>query len=279
MSSIFSNPHSALIVLLIGLSCPMMVCGQQGFSIGIQSTYGIGRLTLTTDPGGAVIETSPGFSTAGSIYLHWNSTKLFGFRFQAEGLVQTLSYRVTGTELFGASSGWTFGQTAASLQAHINVPVFNSKTLHAEAFTGIGLRGSNQEDNGCSFGLEGAIAPNDSIGTASFNAYRTSGSGSQIEVAGGVRFIQQINQNRQRPLYLTFGLTYRQALAPLVSIEGISYSEDIELIQGPNGIAQFPWQNILQDCQEAFSNRPEAPYTVQHLGTQLDINVGMQLGL
>lgn len=270
----------AVFFFLIGMSIPVFALGQKGLSIGVQSNNGIGRLSIESQPSSSVIETRPGFATGASLYLQWNFSQHLGLRVQADGLFQDLSVSLAERGNFGTTIGRSFAQGALNLQANVSFPLNEAKTLHVEAFAGLGIRSGETGGGGCSSGVGGTFQQTDTIATANINASQMTGNGTQPEILGGIRFVQQVNQNDKHPLYLTFGLGYRQALSSLATIRGISYSEEVALIQDPNiGFTRFPFEDIIGECNEAFDTRMEESYLVQHLGRQFEMQVGLKIGL
>lgn len=270
----------SVIIIMIGLCMPLLSFGQKGLSLGVQSNNGIGRLSIESQPTSSVIESRPGFVTGASLYLQWNFTENLGLRVQADGLFQEMAISISEGGNFGSTIGRSYAQGAFNLQANVSFPLNHAKTLRIEAFAGLGIRSSETGGGGCSAGVGGNFQQGDTFATANINASRVIGNGTQPEVLGGIRFVQQVNQNEKHPISLTFGLGYRQALSPLSTIRGISYTEDVELIQDPNfGFTRFPVEGILGNCEEVFDTRMEEAYVVQHIGRQFEMQVGLKFGL
>lgn len=271
----------SLIVLLLVL--PIVALSQEGVSFGIQSNYGVGRLTLESAPRTITVTPNASFTTGGSLFLQWNITDRFGVRFQAEGLYQGMNIAIinpadqVGT--FGVNLE-DFGQGAANLQISYNQPLNSSKTLRLEGYIGAGARIGSEGNTGCGTSIGGTFDQNDSLGNVTVDASRTIGTGTQMEVMGGFRFVQQVNSSDKKPIFLSFGLGYRQAFSPIARVEGIAYSDQVEVTTNQFGFVEFPFQEIQEICQpNGFETRPEDIYVLQHLGQQLDMQIGVRFGL
>lgn len=270
-----------LIVLLILL--PIVTLAQEGVSFGIQSNYGVGRLTLESAPRTITVTPNNSFVTGGSLFLQWNITDRFGIRLQAEGLYQGMNIAIINPDDRIQSFGVEledFGQGATNLQVSYNQPLNSKKTLRLEGYLGAGARIGTQGSNGCGTSVGGSVSRNDSVGNVTVKASRTIGNGTQMEVMGGFRFVQQINSSDKKPIFLTFGLGYRQALAPIASVEGIAYSDEVEVTTNQFGFIDFPLLELQEVCQpDGFETRPEDRYVLQHFGQQIDMQIGIKFGL
>lgn len=276
------NMHKIPFVILIFL-LPTIVFAQQGVSFGIQSNYGVGRLTLESAPRTVTVTPNNSFVTGGSLFVQWNITNRFGVRFQADGLYQGMNIAIVNPAdrvgTFGVNVE-DFGQGAGNLQISYNQPLNSSRSLRLEGYIGAGARVTNEGTNGCGTSIGGIIAQDDSLGNVTVDASRTIGNGTQVEVLGGFRFVQQVNSSEKNPIFLSFGIGYRQTLSPISRVEGIAYSDEVPVIINQFGFAEFQVEEIQGICQTGgFDTRPEDRYVLQHLGQQVDMQIGIRLGL
>ncbi len=270
-------------VIILLLLIPVMALSQEGVSIGIHSNYGVGRLTLESAPRTVTVTPNNSFVTGGSLFVQWNITDRFGVRFQAEGLYQGMNVAIVNPAdrvgTFGVSLE-DFSQGAANLQISYNQPLNSSKSLRLEGYIGAGARITSEGTNGCGTSIGGIIGRDDSLGNVTVDASRTIGNGTQAEIQGGFRFVQQVNSSEKNPIFLSFGLGYRQALSPIASVEGIAYSDEVPVIINQFGFAEFQVEEIQGICQTGgFDTRPEDRYVLQHFGQQLDMQIGIRFGL
>lgn len=271
-------------VLLLLLLLPILATAQEGFSFGIQSHYGVGRISVESTPRTVTVEPQQSITTGGSLFLQWNLTDRFGIRLQAEGLYQSMVIRIIDPANFqGGFAGGSvedFVQGATNLQFSYNQPLNSTKTLRLEGFLGGGIRGGATGRNGCGTSISGAIGQNDTLGTVTVSASSTTGNGAQLEVMGGFRMVQQVNGPDKKPIFLTVGASYRQALSSLAQIEGITYSDQIEVTTNQFGQVQFPFAEIQEICQPGgFETRPEDSFFLQHFGQQIEMQIGVRFGL
>lgn len=270
-------------VIILLLLIPVMALSQEGVSVGIQSNYGVGRLTLESAPRTVTVTPNNSFVTGGSLFVQWNITDRFGVRFQAEGLYQGMNVAIVNPAdqvgTFGVSLE-DFAQGAANLQISYNQPLNSSKSLRLEGYIGAGARITSEGTNGCGTSIGGIIGRDDSLGNVTVDASRTTGNGTQAEILGGFRFVQQVNSSEKNPIFLSFGVGYRQALSPIASVEGIAYSDEVPVITNQFGFAEFQVEEIQGICQTGgFDTRPEDRYVLQHFGQQLDMQIGIRFGL
>lgn len=138
----------------------------------------------------------------------------------------------------------------------------------------------SRSETGCGTGISGTMSPDDSLGIVTVNASKTVGNGTQLEVMGGFRFVQQVNSSERKPVYLTFGLGYRQALAAIARVEGIVYEDEVPVTTNRFGFVEFPFEELQEICQPGgFDTRPDDRYVLQHFGQQLDMQIGIRFGL
>lgn len=274
--------HKFLLMFLL-LLLPVVSLAQEGISFGIQSNYGVGRLTLESAPRTITVRPDPSFTTGGSLFIQWNITDKFGVRFQADGLYQGMNIAIINpTAPIGNFSIniEDFGQGAANLQVSYNQPLNSKKTLRLEGFIGAGARVGPEGNTSCGTSFGGMIDRDDSLGNVTVDASRTIGNGTQAEILGGIRFVQQVNSSEKMPIFLTFGLGYRQTLSPIARVEGIAYTDEVPVIITQFGFAQFQVDEVQGFCQPGgFDTRPEDRYVLEHFGQQLDMQIGIRFGL
>lgn len=270
-------------IVLLVFFLPVIGLAQQGFSLGIQSNYGVGRLTLESAPRTITVTPNNSFVTGGSLFVQWNFTDRFGLRFQVEGLYQGMNIAIVNPAdrvgRFGVNLE-DFGQGAANLQISYNQPLNSKKTLRLEGYIGTGARAGSQGNTRCGTSFGGMISRDDSLGNVTVDASRTIGNGAQVEVLGGFRFVQQVNSSEKNPIFLSVGVGYRQTLSPIGRVEGIAYSDEVPVVINQFGFAQFQVDEIQGICQSGgFETRPEDRYVLQHFGQQLDMQIGIRFGL
>ncbi len=271
-----------IIILLLGLGLPLGLLGQKGFSVGIQTNYGIRTLGEDPPSSTAIVEPAPGYVSSASLFGQWNFTKTLGLRLQADGLYQEAFGRVNAMGIVDPGTirsgyGFRFGQVAMNLQASVNFPLNAANTVFLEAYTGMGIRGRGNSDGGCDVGLSGSAPFGDSTGVTYVSASRLIHHGFQPELLGGIRLIRQISK---RPIYVTFGFGYRQSLNPLSTIEGVAYAEEVPIARTtPMGATQWPtWPEIRENCQDSFDRTTPSAYSLQYFGQQVDAQVGLKFG-
>lgn len=278
------NMQKFYLILLL-LLIPTMASAQEGFSLGIQSHYGAGRLSVESAASDLVVEPQSSFVTGASLFLQWNFTPRLGVRLQAGGMYQGMTVSVIQAgatrNVLSNSIYEDFGQGAVNLQFSYSQPLNADKTLSLEGFLGAGVRGASAGNVSCSSSFAGASTQAvDSIGELSLRSHTATNTGAQLELLGGVRVVQQVNRSDRKPIYLTIGASYRQTLSPLAEIEGLAFTEEVELTTDQFGFVQFPFDQFQDVCgSDEFEERPEDRFALQHLGQQVEMQIGVRFGL
>ena len=84
--------------------------------------------------------------------------------------------------------------------------------------------------------------------------------------------------DRGKPIWLSIGLGYRQAFSPISTIGGVSFQEEVIRQNNPNFGFNF-WDLNFSGCVEDQTAVNQERFVIQHLGQQVELQIGVRFGI